>query len=88
MRRVSNRSFHARRARDLLQAAHDACFREAKGEDILAMTHGPFSGVNEVLGCIANLDADIATRDTRIRMLERQLRRSKPAPRKIRRRAG
>lgn len=44
------------RALKALQAAHDACFN-APGRDVLGMTHGPFSGVNEVLGIVAELES-------------------------------
>jgi len=37
-----------------LQTAHDACFKEHK--DVLGMSSGPFSGVNEALGIIARLE--------------------------------
>jgi hypothetical protein len=38
-----------------LQDAHDACFNHP-GRDVLGMSHGPFSGVNEALGIITLLE--------------------------------
>lgn len=65
MRRISERCEAAQRARVLLQAAHDACFK-APDRDILGMSHGPFSGVNEVLGLIAEMDEQIGRADVRL----------------------
>lgn len=45
------------RALKALQAAHDACFK-APDRDVLGMSHGPFSGVNEALGIITDLEAE------------------------------
>lgn len=64
-RPVHERSEAARRARDLLQAAHDACFK-APHRDILGMSSGPFSGVNEVLGLIAGMDGKLAAQSAQI----------------------
>jgi hypothetical protein len=45
-----------------LQAAHDVCFKHPD-RDVLGMSNGPFSGVNEVLGIISLLeDENIALR--------------------------
>lgn len=46
---------HYDRALKALQAAHDACFKHPE-RDVLGMSHGPFSGVNETLGIIAELE--------------------------------
>jgi hypothetical protein len=40
-----------------LQAAHDACFKHPK-RHVLGMTYGPFSGVNEALGIIDDLEQE------------------------------
>lgn len=45
------------RAVKALRAAHDACFKHPD-RDVLGMSHGPFSGVNEVLGIIAELESE------------------------------
>ena len=45
------------KALSLLQAAHDACFK-SEDRDVLGMSHGPFSGVNEVLGIIKLLEEE------------------------------
>lgn len=45
------------RAYDALKAAHEACF-EHPSRDVLGMSHGPFSGVNEVLGIVDQLEAE------------------------------
>lgn len=45
------------RASQALDAAHKACFRHPD-RDILGMSHGPFSGVNEALGIIATLETE------------------------------
>lgn len=39
-----------------LQEAHDACFK--RHEDVLGMSHGPFSGVNVALGIIDQLERE------------------------------
>jgi hypothetical protein len=43
------------RAFAALEAAHKACFDHPE-RDILGMSHGPFSGVNEALGIVAELE--------------------------------
>lgn len=43
------------RAYKALKAAHEACFKHPE-RDVLGMSHGPFSGVNEALGVIAILE--------------------------------
>jgi hypothetical protein len=48
---------HYDRALKALQAAHDACFNHPE-RGALGMSHGPFSGVNEALGIIAELEAE------------------------------
>lgn len=58
IRRVSERHPNAQRARELLMEAHDACMK--CGVLPLDVVHGKFSGVNEALGLIAELDADLA----------------------------
>ena len=47
------------RALKALESAHDACLkaRNATGE-VLGMSHGSFSGVNEVLGIIDQLEQE------------------------------
>jgi hypothetical protein len=68
MRRVSDRSQAAQRARLLLQDAHAACFKANTA--VLGMSNGPFSGVNEVLGIIAEMDDEIQLQRERIKQLE------------------
>ena len=46
------------RAYKALQAAHDACFNHPE-RNVLGMSHGPFSGVNEALGIIAELESKL-----------------------------
>ena len=53
---VTERPFY-NRALKALQTAHDACFN-ADGRDVLGMSSGPFSGVNEALGIITLLERD------------------------------
>lgn len=48
---------HYDRAWKALQAAHDACFKHPE-RDVLGMSHGPFSGVNEVLGIVSMLEEE------------------------------
>lgn len=45
---------HALRA---LQSAHNACFKHPE-RDVLGMSNGPFSGVNEVLGIVSELERE------------------------------
>tara|TARA_Y100001937_G_C7020474_1_gene285189 strand:+ start:285 stop:494 length:210 start_codon:yes stop_codon:yes gene_type:complete len=45
------------RALAALQAAHDACYRHPD-RNVLGMSHGPFSGVNEALGIVATLEEE------------------------------
>ncbi len=40
-----------------LSAAHQACF-DHPDRDVLGMSHGPFSGVNEALGIISLLEEE------------------------------
>lgn len=47
------------RACKALQAAHDACMGHP-GRDVLGMSHGPFSGVNEALGIVSELERKLA----------------------------
>lgn len=45
------------RALKILQAAHEACFK-APDRDGLGMSTGPFSGVNETLGIVDELERE------------------------------
>ncbi len=45
------------RAHAALEAAHKACF-DHPDRDVLGMSHGPFSGVNEVLGIVLLLERE------------------------------
>ena len=47
------------RASKALDAAHKACFNHPE-RDVLGMSHGPFSGVNEALEIIAELEEALA----------------------------
>lgn len=53
---MSNRPMYDR-ALKALQSAHDACFKHPE-RDVLGMSHGPFSGVNEALGIVAMLEEE------------------------------
>jgi|SRR5581483_1687261 len=48
------------RASAALDAAHKACFSHPD-RGLLGMSHGPFSGVNEALGIIAELESENQT---------------------------
>jgi hypothetical protein len=41
----------------VLGAAHEACFNHPD-RDVLGMSYGPFSGVNEALGIISQLETE------------------------------
>lgn len=56
-RQVSNRPYYDR-ASKALDAAHRACFNHPDRHG-LGMSHGPFSGVNEALGIIADLEENL-----------------------------
>jgi hypothetical protein len=45
------------KAWNALQAAHRACF-DHPDRDAIGMSHGPFSGVNEVLGIVSELELE------------------------------
>ncbi len=45
------------KALEALSAAHKACF-DHPDRDVLGMSHGPFSGVNEALGIISLLEEE------------------------------
>lgn len=51
-----------------LEEAHRACFNHPN-RDILGMSSGPFSGVNEVLGLFSKIEEDRAVLLTRIELL-------------------
>jgi len=53
---MSDRPFY-NQALKALQAAHDACFK-APDRDVLGMSNGPFSGVNEALGIVDMLERE------------------------------
>lgn len=56
------------RALAALEAAHKACF-EHPGRDVLGMSSGPFSGVNEALGIVAELEARAKTAEAELARL-------------------
>lgn len=66
-----------------LQDAHTACFKHPD-RDVLGMSHGPFSGVNQVLGLIDELEAKLERLRFRERHLQRELakRRKRNDPRR------
>ena len=51
-----------------LQTAHEACFKHP-GRDLLGMSSGPFSGVNEALGIIMLLEEE--NRALKARLIEK-----------------
>lgn len=55
---MTERPFYDR-ASKALQAAHDACFKHPD-RGVLGMSHGPFSGVNEALAIVAQLERENA----------------------------
>jgi hypothetical protein len=57
------------RALSLLEGAHQACLK-SPDRDVLGMSHGPFSGVNEVLGMFAVIEQDFKRAAARITELE------------------
>lgn len=60
------------RAKNALEAAYQACYKHPD-RDILGMSHGPFSGVNEALGIVTTLEEDNKKLKQRISQLEQQL---------------
>ena len=44
-----------KKVKRLLEEAHLACFKHPD-RDVLGMTNGPFSGVNQVLGIVMELE--------------------------------
>jgi len=57
------------RALSLLETAHQACFK-SPDRDVLGMSQGPFSDVNEVLGMFAVIEQDFKCAAARITKLE------------------
>ena len=55
---MTDRPYYTR-ALQALQAAHDACLKHPE-RPVLGMSHGPFSGVNEVLGIVDELERKLA----------------------------
>lgn len=51
----TDRRARYKEARAALEAAHQACFKHPE-RDVLGMSHGPFSGVNQALDIIAELE--------------------------------
>lgn len=56
MRVMKHRPYYDK-ALKALQEAHDACYKH-KDRDLLGMSTGPFSGVNEALGIITILEEE------------------------------
>lgn len=52
-----DRRANYRRVKDLLQAAHDACYNHPDRSPI-GMSHGAFSGVNQTLAIVAELEKE------------------------------
>jgi hypothetical protein len=48
---------HYTKALKALKEAHEACFKHPD-RDLLGMSSGPFSGVNEALGIISSLEEE------------------------------
>jgi hypothetical protein len=61
---TSDRPYYAR-ALKALQAAHDACFNHPD-RDLLGMSSGPFSGVNEALKIVDELETENKTLRSRL----------------------
>lgn len=61
------------RAMAALEAAHKACFKHAD-RPLLGMSHGPFSGVNEVLGIVAELERENVKLTKKTQKLEAKIR--------------
>lgn len=55
-----------------LETAHKACYNHPD-RDLLGMSNGPFSGVNEALGIIALLEEVANSHYKRIQSLEKQM---------------
>ena len=55
--------------KEKLNAAHKACF-DHPNRDALGMSHGPFSGVNHVLGVLATLEDDLWDKDAELSKLK------------------
>lgn len=55
-----------------LSAAHTACFNH-EDRDVLGMSHGPFSGVNEALGIVLTLETLVAMQAKEIQNLKTEL---------------
>jgi hypothetical protein len=53
---MSDRPYYDR-ALKALQAAHDACFKSPE-RSVLGMSHGSFSGVNEALAIVDQLERE------------------------------
>ena len=68
MKTVRDRPFYDRCLK-ALDEAHKACFKHPD-RDILGMSHGPFSGVNEVLGIVDSLEVFIDRQAKYIELLE------------------
>ena len=66
---VGNRPFYDK-ALAALEDAHAACYE--KHTDVLGMSSGPFSGVNEALGIIASLEEENQKMKHALRLASRQ----------------
>lgn len=55
-----------------LSEAHTACFKH-KDIDVLGMSHGPFSGVNQALGIVLSLETLVKMQQIEIQKLKLQL---------------
>lgn len=62
---ILNRPYY-NKALKALQAAHDACLRNKT--DVLGMSNGPFSGVNEALGIVDFLEKEVEDLKEQIRV--------------------
>ena len=60
------RPYYAR-SLQALQEAHDACFGHPE-RPVLGMSRGPFSGVNEVLGIVGELEKEVDRYKSRDRL--------------------
>jgi len=76
--RTGNGDELAERARAALQAAHLACFQHPDRGPV-GMSRGPFSGVNEVLGVVAQLLASLKLETARAEEAEQEVERLRAA---------
>lgn len=60
------------RASAVLDAAHKACFNHPD-RGVIGMSHGPFSGVNEALGIVSELETALSAERARSARLMKKI---------------